>query len=329
MALSKDTCAVFTHKDCLLHDTGKGHPEQIARLEVVLDALKQPSFAALEWQEAPKATAAQLYLAHDQDYVDDILAAAPASGYKYLDADTVISPDSINAALRGAGAICAAVDHVMEGKSTTAFCATRPPGHHAEVDKAMGFCLFGNVAIGAFHAVKQHGLERVAIIDFDVHHGNGTANLVDGHREFFFVSTHQAPPFYPGTGKETETGKVGNILNVPLESGQGSTEFRKAFIDKILPALEAYEPQLVIISAGFDAHKDDPLGEINLTEKDYVWVTEELRRVAHRHCGGKLVSALEGGYNLNALASSVAAHVDVLQQDMTPRRAICPKPPKV
>jgi acetoin utilization deacetylase AcuC-like enzyme len=322
-------CSIFTHKDCLDHDTGAGHPEQVARLTRALSALRQPAFSGLDWQDAPKATVEQLTAVHDPEYVDDVLASAPASGHANLDADTVISKGSVDAALRSAGAVVAAVDHVMAGKADTAFCAVRPPGHHAEHGKAMGFCIFGNAAVGALHAVNAHGLERVAVIDFDVHHGNGTANLVDGRKEVFFVSTHQAPPFYPGTGKASETGKLGNILNVPLESGDGSAEFRKAFTDVILPALDAFKPQLVIVSAGFDAHKDDPLGEINLSEADYAWVTRELRKVADKHAGGKVVSALEGGYNLDALTSCIAAHVDVLRENAAPNPAICMRPPGI
>lgn len=307
--------AVFTDPSCLLHDTGEGHPEQIARLDAVIAALKAPAFKDIDWHNtSPKATEAQLEYAHDPAYIKSVLAAAPATGHVMLDADTVLCPHSIEAALHAAGAVVAAVDEVLENKAKKAFCATRPPGHHAEKVKAMGFCIFANATIGAFHAVKAHGLKRVAIVDFDVHHGNGTADIVDGHAEFLFASTHQHP-FYPDTGAASETGKIGNIINVPLASGDGSAQFRKAFTDKILPALENFKPELIVISAGFDAHKDDPLGEINLTEADYVWVTEELQKIADRHSNGHIVSVLEGGYNLKALASSVGAHVGALMNN--------------
>ncbi len=306
--------SVFTHKACLLHDTGAGHPEQRARLDGVIAALQQPAFSTIDWQtNPPPATVAQLEYAHDPAYVQTALAAAPSSGYVLLDADTVLSPHSVAAAVHAAGAVVAAVDAVLTGHSKKAFCAVRPPGHHAEKNTSMGFCLFANAAIGGFHAVKAHGLQRVAIVDFDVHHGNGTAAIVDGHAEFLFASTHQHP-FYPGTGAASETGRLGNIINVPLAAGDGSVEFRDAFLNKILPALDQFAPQLVIISAGFDAHKDDPLGQVNLTEADYVWVTQELQKIADTHGQGRIVSVMEGGYHLKALAFCVAAHVGTLMQ---------------
>ncbi len=322
----KKSCVVFTHPSCLLHDTGSGHPEQIKRLEGVLSALKKPAFSALAWHESGKASPDQLKRVHDAGYVDTLLASSPASGYQAIDADTVLSPHTVAAALYSAGAVIDAVDHVMAGKASTAFCAVRPPGHHAEKDKAMGFCFFGNAAIGAAHAVEAHGLSRVAIIDFDVHHGNGTQDLVEGRKEIFFVSTHQSP-LYPGTGAAAEKGRLGNIMNVPLAEGDDGAVFRKAFMDKILPALENFKPEMIIISAGFDAHRDDPLGGMKLTEADYAWVTTELRKIAETHGAGRVVSVMEGGYNLSALASSVAAHVDVLMQDMSPKIKNTPKSP--
>ena len=324
--------AVFTHKACRLHDTPQGHPEQVARLDVVINALKSPGLEKIDWQEnPPKATTAQLEYAHTPAYVQKILTSAPATGHLWLDEDTAISPHSIDAALYAAGAGIAAVNHIMAGHAKKAFCATRPPGHHAEKDKPMGFCLFANAAIAGWHAIKAHGIKQVAIIDFDVHHGNGTANIVDGHPEFIFASTHQFP-FYPGTGAPSETGSLGNIINVPLNEGDGGAQFRKAFTDKILPALENFKPEIIIISAGFDAHKDDPLGKINLTEDDYVWVTRELQKIADRHAKGRIVSMLEGGYNLTSLANSATAHVGQMLKDtaspaVTPS-AIITKPRK-
>ena len=307
-----DGCVIFTHEDCLLHDTGEGHPEQIARLDVILRALRKPQFQDLNWQPAPKAEITHLSYAHTPEYIKAVLQSAPEAGFRTLDADTVISPQSIEAALRSTGAVVTAVDSVLTGKATTAFCAVRPPGHHARKNSAMGFCIFGNVAIGGWHAIKAHDLKRVAIVDFDVHHGNGTAEMVDGHTEFLFASTHQHP-FYPHTGDTSKTDKAGNIINVPLQAGDGSLAFRDSFENKILPALDAFEPELIMISAGFDAHKDDPLANINLAEEDYFWVTRELKKLAEKHCQGRIVSSLEGGYNLRALAASAAAHVNALK----------------
>ncbi|MBI3441390.1 MAG: histone deacetylase family protein [Proteobacteria bacterium] len=306
--------AVFTDKTCALHDPGAGHPEQIARLSAVVTALQKPEFKNIDWHRStPEATTAQLEYAHDPDYVHTILRAAPKTGYRMLDSDTILSPHSIEAALHAAGAVVAAVDHVLTGKVEKAFCAVRPPGHHAEKDKAMGFCIFSNAAIGAWHAVKAHGLKRVAIVDFDVHHGNGTENIVDGHAEFLYASTHQYP-FYPGTGAAVDTGRLGNIVNVPLQIGDGSAAFRRAFTRVILPALDKFKPELMIISAGFDAHQNDPLAQINLIETDYAWVTTELRHIADEYSHSHIVSVLEGGYNLEGLASSAAAHVAALMK---------------
>lgn len=304
------TTLYFTHPSFLAHDTGIGHPESALRLRAVETVLKQPEFASLLRKEAPQAELAQILLIHSQSHYDKVMGSIPKQSLTYLDPDTPVSPASGEAALRAAGGVCAAVDAVFAGEGKNAFCGVRPPGHHAEPSHAMGFCIFNNIAIAAEHACKKHGIQRVAIIDFDVHHGNGTQHAFEKNPNVLYASTHQHP-WYPGTGTATETG-VGNIFNAPLASGSGGKEFRTAMEGKILPAVDAFKPELVLVSAGFDAHKDDPLGALNLLEEDYVWVTQELLKLAAKHCGGKLVSALEGGYNLQALGESVAAHVHTL-----------------
>jgi acetoin utilization deacetylase AcuC-like enzyme len=301
------TTLLYTHPSFLEHDTGLGHPESAKRLHAINRALSRPEFAALVKKEAPRASLEQLRLIHSQHHVDRVLKAIPKIGHGYLDADTVISPASGEAALHAVGAVCAAVDAVFAGEASSAFCAVRPPGHHAEPDAAMGFCLFNNIAIAAEHARKHLGIRRVAIVDFDVHHGNGTQAAFSKQPDVLYASTHQSP-WYPGTGMASETG-VGNIFNAPLPSGSGSAEFRAAMTGKILPAVDVFKPELILVSAGFDAHRDDPLAALNLVEEDYAWITNELLQLADRHARGRLVSALEGGYNLEALAASVAAHV--------------------
>jgi len=304
------TTALFTHPACLRHDTGPGHAERIARLEAVLAALDDPRFAALDRREARAATREELVRAHPAKYVDAVFSAVPESGYANLDPDTILSPGSGEAALRAAGAVCAAVDAVMAGEVTNAFCAVRPPGHHAEPARAMGFCLFGNVAVGALHARAAHGLRRVAVVDFDVHHGNGTEATAVGDPDFFFASSHQAP-LYPGTGlKDCD----GHVINVPLDPGSGSAIFRSAYENRIFPALSAFKPDIILISAGFDAHELDPLAGLRLTEEDYAWVTREICALARDLCHGRVVSALEGGYHLEALARSAAAHMEALME---------------
>jgi len=303
------TTLIFTHPACLDHENAPGHPESPARLRVILEALRQPEFAALEWREAPRATNAQLELVHPASYVAAVLDAVPAAGHVALDPDTGLSPGSGEAALRAAGAVCAAVDAVAAGAGANAFCPVRPPGHHAEPDRAMGFCLFSNIAIGALHARKAHGLKRAAVVDFDVHHGNGTEAVFAGDPALFYASTHEWPA-YPGTGAPVPGSA--NIVNVPLAPMSGSAEFRGAMSGQILPALAAFAPDIVLISAGFDAHADDPLASLRLQEEDYAWVTAEIMKVAAESCGGKVVSALEGGYDLTALAASAAAHVTAL-----------------
>ncbi len=304
------TTIVYTHPICIQHAPGPYHPESPGRLKAVIEALDAPEFVGVERREAPIAERAQIERVHDADYVETVLAAIPATGRVHLDPDTAVSPASGEAALRAAGAVCAAVDAVVGGEARNAFCAVRPPGHHAERARAMGFCLFNNVAVGAAHARTVHGLGRVAVIDFDVHHGNGTQAIFAADADLFYASTHQYP-FYPGTGGRDETG-VGNIVNMPLAAGSGSDEFRQAMTREILPALRAFGPDLVCISAGFDAHVDDPLAQLRFTEDDYQWATAEIAKAADECCDGRLVSTLEGGYDLAALGRSCATHVRAL-----------------
>ena len=302
---------LYTHPACLAHDPGIGHPESPARLRTVLDALDDPSFAGLVRREAPRATRAQLARVHAESLIDAVFAAAPSIGHAQLDADTAMSPDSLEAALRAAGAVCAAVDALIDGEDTRAFCAVRPPGHHATRDTAMGFCLFNNVAAGATQALTR-GLVRAAIVDFDVHHGNGTQDIFWNEPRVLYAATHQSP-LYPGTGARTETG-VGNIVNAPLPPGAGSAEFRSAFAQIVLPRLHDFRPQLVLISAGFDAHRLDPLASLEFSADDYAWVTRELAQIARTHAQDRIVSSLEGGYSLTALRESTAAHVAALME---------------
>ena len=305
------TTFIYWHDACLDHDMGSFHPERPDRLRVVRAALETPDFEALEWQEAPRAEIDQIARIHPRDFIEQILAAVPEEGLRSLDADTQLSPGSGEAALRAAGAVCAAVDAVMAGEAKNAFCAVRPPGHHAEPEVPMGFCIFNNVAIGAEQARKVHGLKRAAVIDFDVHHGNGTQAAFWSQTGLFFASTHQMP-LYPGTGDANERGVKNNILNVPLAPMAGSEEFRAALGDRILPAVEQFRPEILFISAGFDAHRDDPLAGLQFHTEDYAWATEAIAALAEKVCGGRLVSTLEGGYDLEALAASAAVHVRAL-----------------
>ncbi|HSM99809.1 MAG TPA: histone deacetylase family protein [Rudaea sp.] len=302
---------LYTHPACLAHDPGTGHPESPARLRAVLEALDNARFAGIDRLDAPRVTREQLARVHSAEMIDAIHAAAPSAGYAQLDPDTAMSPDSLEAALRAAGAVCAAVDALIDGTDTRAFCAVRPPGHHATRDTAMGFCLFNNIAVGAAQALAR-GIERVAIMDFDVHHGNGTQGIFWNEPRLLYASTHQSP-LYPGTGARTETG-AGNIVNVPLPPGAGSAEFRSEFTAAIEPALRDFRPQLVMISAGFDAHRLDPLASLNLDAADYAWATRELVDVAREYAAGRIVSSIEGGYSLTALRESTAAHVDALME---------------
>jgi len=305
------TVALITHPACLEHDTGPWHPERPDRLRRVLRALEHPHFSALLRDLAPLATEAQLGLVHPAEYVRAILDVAPEPGQRVaLDADTIMSAGSREAALRAAGGAVMAVDAVMEGWAKQVFVAARPPGHHAERDRPMGFCLFANAAIAARHAQARWGLAKVAVVDFDVHHGNGTQDIFQDDPTLFYASSHQFP-CYPGTGAADERG-VGNIVNALLAPGSGTAAFREAWEVLLLPALERFGPELLIVSAGFDAHKADPLAQLRLEVADFAWLTGRLMDVARTHCQGRLVSLLEGGYDLDALADSAAAHVRAL-----------------
>lgn len=300
---------IYSHPSFFAHDTGGGHPESAFRLRAIETVLKRPEFAGLIRKEAPRATMEQLRLVHTQAHIDRVFDLMPAPGEDivFLDPDTIVSSGSGEAALCAAGAGCAAVDDVFAGRAGNAFCAVRPPGHHAMPEAGMGFCLFNNVAIAAQHARSAHGLRRIAIVDFDVHHGNGTQAAFEEDPAVLYASTHQYP-WYPGTGSPDETG-VGNVFNVGLRAGSGSAEFRAAMSDRILPAVDRFKPQLILVSAGFDAHRDDPLASLMLDEDDFAWITRQLLALASSHAQARLVSMLEGGYSLEALGESVAAHL--------------------
>ncbi|MCE5231894.1 MAG: histone deacetylase family protein [Mizugakiibacter sp.] len=301
---------LYTHAACLGHHAGPGHPEAPARLEAVLQALDHDRFVALDRVEAPAATREQLLRVHAAEHLARVFGAAPQQGFSRLDPDTAMSPGSLEAALRAAGACCAAVDAVLAGEARRAFCAVRPPGHHATRDAAMGFCLFNNVAAAAAHALDAHGLKRVAVVDFDVHHGNGTQAIFWDEPRVLYVSSHQMP-LYPGTGAINEHG-AGNIVNAPLPPGSGSAQFREVWEHALLPRLFAFRPQLVLVSAGFDAHRLDPLANLDVETEDFAWITRRLVDLAEAHAGGRLVSSLEGGYSLTALRAACAAHVGAL-----------------
>lgn len=307
------TTLFLTHPDCLKHVTPTGHPEQVARLEHVLKALDAPKFDDLRREEAPMGEAEHVLLAHPLAHLERLQNVAPTVGQVSLDADTHMSAGSLTAALRAVGANIRAVDQVIRGKVSNAFCGLRPPGHHAERETPMGFCLFGNVSIAAKHALENHGAERVAIVDFDVHHGNGTQDLLWDESRVLFCSSHQMP-LYPGTGAATETGAHGNVLNHPLSEGCSTNTMRAAYDGEILPAIEAFNPDLILISAGFDAHRADPLASLMWETEDFRWLTHRICDVADKVCDGRIVSTLEGGYDLDALAASVAAHVEVLME---------------
>ena len=301
---------LITHQDCLNHKTPPGHPEQIARLEYILEALQSVDLLRIN---APLASHNDLLRVHLQSHIEHIIKSLPQSGYCSIDGDTHMSPGSYTAALRAVGGVLKAVDMVMAKSVQNAFVATRPPGHHAERNKAMGFCFFGNAAIGAKYALQNHGLERVAVVDFDVHHGNGTQDLLWDEKGSLFITSHQSP-LWPGTGSLNETGAYENIVNIPLPPHSYGKDMRIAYETLAFPKLEAFEPELIVISAGFDAHFSDPLAELNWVEADFAWLTRRLMSVANSHAKGRLVSVLEGGYDLPALASSVKIHVETLSE---------------
>ena len=301
--------AFIGHADCMKHDMGAYHPECPARLAAINDQLISSGIAGyLQHHAAPLATAEQLARAHPREYIEAIRAAAPQRGIVHLDPDTAMSPGTWGAALRAAGAAVLATDLVVGGKADSAFCSVRPPGHHATRTRAMGFCIFNNVAVAALHALEGHGLERVAIIDFDVHHGNGTEDIFSDNERVLMVSTFQHP-FYPYSGTDHP---ARNMVNVPLPAGTGSQGFREVVERHWLPALEDFAPQLVLFSAGFDAHVEDDMAMLRLVDQDYAWVTQQVKAIADRHAGGRIVSVLEGGYALSALGRSVVQHLRVL-----------------
>jgi len=301
--------AILTHPDCVRHEMGAGHPESPMRLQAILAALESSGLAArLSMHEAPPAEREHLQRVHHAEHVDMVFAAAPEHGYAYLDPDTSMNPKSLSAALRAAGAVVRATDMVIGGEASNAFCAVRPPGHHATPQRPMGFCIFNNVAIGAMHAIERHGLERVCVLDFDVHHGNGTEDAFHEDPRVMLCSTFQHP-YYPYCGADSGND---HIVNVPLPAMTDGRGFREAVERFWMPALESFGPQMVFVSAGFDAHRDDPLAYLKLDDADYRWVTEKLMDVADRHAKGRVVSTLEGGYNTEALGRCVVEHVRVL-----------------
>jgi acetoin utilization deacetylase AcuC-like enzyme len=300
------------HPSFANHQTSAGHPERPDRYRAVEAVLGQKEFDDLVRERAEVADLDTTRYVHTDRYVDALEAARPNSGYVYLDGDTMMEPSTWEVVLRGVGGTLQAIDKVLDGEVQNAFVACRPPGHHAESERAMGFCLFNNIGIGARHAQKKHGLKRVAIVDFDVHHGNGTQEIFYSDPSVLYASTHQMP-LYPGTGAARETG-VGNIFNAPLSPGDGGDKLRAAFNEKILPALDTFKPELIIVSAGFDAHERDPLASLRMQAEDFAWVTQELLKSAQKNCEGRLVSVLEGGYDLQGLSDSVSAHVQELMK---------------
>ncbi len=302
--------AVYTHNDCLLHLTPPGHPERVDRLAAVIRGL---SDLAVDHRQAPMGADADVLRCHPARYLSRVRGAVPEAGFAQMDGDTYLSPGSLDAALRAVGGVCAAVDAVVAGQVRNAFVGCRPPGHHAERETAMGFCLFGTVAIAAKRVLDVHGLTRVAVVDFDVHHGNGTQDLLWEEARCLFISSHQMP-LYPGSGAANERGAFGQIVNIPLAEGTGGAEMRAVYEAVALPRLQEFAPELILVSAGFDAHRDDPLGGLRWTANDYAWLTGRICDVAEASAQGRVVSTLEGGYDLDALEDCVAAHVGILAE---------------
>ncbi len=302
------TTLLLSHPACLEHATPPGHPERPDRMRAVEAALSADRFNSLQRDLAPEGTLDAVALCHNEHYIEELRHVAPTSGLIYLDGDTSMSPGTWEAVMRAVGGAVAATDAVMTGGVDNAFVATRPPGHHAEIGKPMGFCFFDHAAIAARHAQRKYGVARVAVVDFDVHHGNGTQDILGSDPDMLYVSSHQWP-CYPGTGASEERGVADNVLNLPLPPGATGPDFRRAWERNGLPAVDVWAPELLIVSAGFDAHRSDPLAELRLDTEDFGWMTDQLLTLADTHCGGRLVSVLEGGYDLNALAASAALHV--------------------
>ena len=303
---------IITTDTYLNHNTGKGHPERSDRVTVIIEHLKKIESKNLVWKKPSKFDLRYLQFAHDKDYLKNVNDAFPQQGLNFLDGDTILSPGSKEAARDAVGSIIAAIDGVMNKDFRNAFCAVRPPGHHAEKQKAMGFCVYNNVAVGAYYLLEKYNLSKVAIIDFDVHHGNGTQDIFYNNEKVLYISSHQYP-YYPGSGAATEKGINNNILNVPLVAGTQTYEFLNAY-DGIFKKLKEFKPQFILLSAGFDAHKDDPLAQINLESKDYYTLTKRIMALAKELCNKKIVSILEGGYDLNALKESVGYHIKSLME---------------
>ena len=304
---------IITTDSYLNHDTGKGHPERADRVTVIIDNLKKMKSKSLIWKKPKKFDLKYLQLAHDIDYLNSVKDSFPNHGLSFLDGDTILSPGSKKATIDAVGSILIGIDGVMNKEFKNAFCAVRPPGHHAEKQKAMGFCVYNNVAVGTYYLIEKYNLKKVAIIDFDVHHGNGTQNIFYNNEKVLYISSHQYP-YYPGSGAANDKGNKNNILNVPLNAGTKSHEFLNAY-DNIFKKLKEFKPEFILLSAGFDAHKDDPLAQINLESKDFYTLTKRIMSIAKEICGGKIVSILEGGYDLNALKDSVNYHVKSLTED--------------
>ena len=302
---------LISHSDCLKHITPENHPERVDRLISIMDSLKNFQDPDLVRLDAPEGSETDILRVHPIEYLDNLKQKSPVDGFVALDPDTFMSAGSLPAAMRGVGGITKAVDLVMNNQANNVFVVTRPPGHHAEKETSMGFCLFGNVSIAAKYALDHHKLPKVAVVDFDVHHGNGTQDILWNEKRSLFISSHQMP-LYPGTGKENEIGIENNILNIPLPPNTMGKDFRYLYENKVFPALEKFSPDLLLVSAGFDAHTSDPLANINLSEEDFAWVTGRLCDLADKHCNGRLVSTLEGGYDLDALAKCVTTHLKTL-----------------